>query len=161
MLISTTDASDYPKFKDYLYNRFPNIVASKTIVKNLLKYGNLSESAVRAALYPGMPPLLKVVPIGTEEGVFSSDLGKLERNQPGIIKLSTRMVSGFNEGPWYQENFFPNNKGQDVPVVGGVLLHFLCHWGNFITGRSEGGVEMGDEFEVATYGHHVYYYPSS
>ncbi len=157
MLLRGNDAKDYPKFSDYLYYRFPNVTGSKTIVKNMMKYGNLGESALRAALSPGMPPIVDVTKIGDEAGAYSDQLGHFGRTQPGIIYLSKRLVSGFNEGPWYWENFFKNAKGQDVPVVGGVLLHFLCHWGNFVTGRPEVELEMGYEFEGATYGTLVYY----
>jgi len=71
----------------------------------------------------------------------------------GRIHLYSLVVASFNEGPYYKQNYFKNAKGQDVPVIGAVLLHFLCHWGWMDTKTMPySGSDVGYDFEKSVYG---------
>jgi hypothetical protein len=48
-------------------------------------------------------------------------------------------------------------KGPPVYVAGATLLHELCHWGNFNNVPPVPELrEMGEAFELATYGKVIY-----
>lgn len=162
MLLRGKAADKYPRFRDYLYDRFPTVLQSKTIVRNLGDCGALTEGEMHAALAPGTPPIIDVVPLGIDKQAkiaVSRDLGFLKRTVPGTIELSTLMVGNFNYDPWAHENMFLAVKSKKLaPVVGGVLLHFLCHWANFNFGITE-EEEMGERFEMETYGCLIRYAP--
>jgi len=152
MLLRGTAAESFPQFRDYLYNRFPNVIESSKIVIGMESYGNLNESQFRAALHPGAQPIVDVGEVGSAEAgtYLSCELGQI---RDGNFVLVGPLISSFEEGPWYKQNYFKNAKGQDVPIVGAVLLHLLCHWG-WVSTKSypSGDTDTGYDFEKFVYG---------
>ncbi len=160
MLLAGRILTDFPIFKQYAYHNFQAILESSTIVKNMETYGSLNKSALRAALFPGMPPL---VVLGkrfkrSKSLLYSSDLGVgLAGGGIGAILLADFMVERFEDDPHDPGNYFLTAKGRPVPIVGGVMLHHLCHWGNDKARRIPGLLNRGDAFELDTYGTNVTY----
>jgi hypothetical protein len=105
MQLRAADAERYPEFKAYLYNRFPTVIESSKIKAGAEKYGALSVDKLRAALHPWTYPFIDVDDIGSAEpGKYHScDLGGVSG---GKIILLSPPVAAFNEGPWYNENYF-------------------------------------------------------
>jgi hypothetical protein len=151
MILTGTAGEKYPKFRDYLYYRFPKVIQSSKIVEAMLSHGSIYEDELRTVLHPGSHPAIDVEEAAAEPGTYySCELGVIKGEK---ISLYTPLVAPFNDGPWYKENFFKNAKGQDVPIIGAVLLHFLCHWGlrdSALFYSSDG--DPGYKFEKEVYG---------
>jgi hypothetical protein len=62
------------------------------------------------------------------------------------------MVERFEHAHKSDANYFTTTKGYKVPVVGGVLLHMLTHYGLHRAGLPYVPAHcVGDDFEKATY----------
>jgi hypothetical protein len=160
MLLAGKILTDFPIFKQYAYHNFRTILNSSTIVRNMETYGSLNKSAFGAALFPGMPPLVMLSSKfkASKSLLYSSDLGLgIGGAGIGCLLIADFMVERFEDDPHDPGNMFLTAKGRQVPVVGGGMLHHLCHWGNEEAGRIPGLLNRGDAFEIDTYGTYVTY----
>lgn len=152
MILTGTASEKYPEFRDYLYYRFPKVIQSSKISEAMLWHGGMDEDRFRTILHPGSHPAIDIEgDVAVEPGTYySCELGWISGEK---IKLYSPPVAMFNNGPWYKENFFKNAKGQDVPIIGAILLHFLCHWGLRDTPLFYGSDgDPGYKFEKEVYG---------
>lgn len=154
MLLRAKDAEKYPEFRDYLYYRFPTVIDSSKITAGAKTYGKLDRGKFQSALHPGAYPLISIFDLdAVEPGTYKScSLGGVSNDK---ITLASPLIATFDKDPWGDQNYFKNSRGKDVPVIGAVLLHFLCHWGNrdaFSINDSSGAKDVGYQFEDAVYG---------
>jgi hypothetical protein len=150
MLMRSKTAEKYPEFRAYLYDRFPTVINSSKIAAEMELHGHMGFDKFRSALHPGAHPIIDVEEASAEPGTYySCELGFL-RGQ--TLLLYDPLVFPFNDDPWNQENMFKNANGQKVPVIGAVLLHFLCHWGRREDTATSTSTDAGYRFEKAVYG---------
>jgi hypothetical protein len=153
MFIRAEDKELYPTFTDYVYYRFPGVTESQTIMKNMANIGMLNSEYFYASLTPGMPPLIVIKERPLKGLATSDDLGEFKGGSPVRIILAKQMVERFDYAEFHNANYFyTKNKGR-APIVGGVLLHLLCHYGYYRNGLSfDPMICPGTDFEKATYG---------
>jgi hypothetical protein len=153
MFLQADDQATYPVFTNYVYNSFPGVTQSTTIMKNISAIGKLSPDYFRATLIPGMPPNIVIVDRDLKGRATSDELGKLKGGCPAKIYLAKHMVERFDYEMWAHSNyFFAKNKAL-APIVGGVLLHMLCHYGHYLQGILFDPHNCpGLDFEKETYG---------
>jgi hypothetical protein len=115
-------------------------------------HGSLTPAEVRHAVQWGNDPLIVIKPLSNFRcnATTASPMGCFQPSTPGQIEIETDYVDSY-EGDPNGAGVGSNAKGQSVYVVGVILLHELCHWGNFRHGVAE-RTEQGEAFEIATYG---------
>jgi hypothetical protein len=149
MRMSSSDQKSFQRFTNYVKINLPQVANVPVIVRNMKKFGSLSEPEFRRALAWGNDPLI-VVNTGPLIGPTGKEGdGLFEHSAPSQINILTGRVQDFNENPGTATDL--NARGQPVIIVGVVLLHELVHWGNFNHGVIE-TTEQGEEFVKATYG---------
>lgn len=146
MFLKGDAATNFPELKEYIYRRFPKVMGSNTIVTEMGLWGDLDEHSFRAALMPGTPPFVQV-------RIFEpARYGMLDKTYPGVLALDWGMVNDYEENRWSPKCYFQNAKGQDVPIIGAILLCLLCEWGAFRAwGRDPRG-SAGQGFAENVYG---------
>jgi len=116
------------------------------------KYGHLDSSQFGQALIWGNEPDVVIRPLDNNYCGVERALGCFEDSSPNAIMLDQNMVERFQDQPENTaQNYFFTKNAMHVPIVGGTVLHELCHWGNHKAGHNETR-EMGVAFELATYG---------
>lgn len=148
MRISDEDAASFPRFAHYVKTSLPQVADVSIIEHNILRFGSLSRSQFRHALARGSDPLIVITDL-TEIGTCGAD-GLFDPANPRQVQISSGRVMDFEQDP-FGAGADLNNSGQKVIIVGAVLLHELCHWGNFNHSVTE-TTEAGRAFSVATYG---------
>jgi hypothetical protein len=118
------------------------------IASNINRFGSLSGREFREALAWGSDPLIVITNLANM-GTCGAD-GLFDPRSPGVVQLSGDRVRDFEQYP-FGAGADLNARGQKVIIVGAVLLHELCHWGNFRHGIAE-KTEAGRAFSAATYG---------
>lgn len=147
------DAGNYPNLTDYVMGSLPLVYQSKKIVANMQTYGSLDSTNLIYALLWGTYPEIIVRPLDNNYCSVPSAWGCFDGDaEPNQIMLDEKLVAAFEANPKDHNVRFLTKKGVSLPIVGGTILHELCHWGNKKASRPEGGREMGQEFEIATYG---------
>ena len=130
------------------------------IVANMKTFGSLAEGEFRHALAWGTDPLIVInkLPPGAPgaPGGCGAD-GLFVPTSPNEIQIDLGRVQDFEAGPMNATDL--NARGERVIIVGVLLLHELCHWGNFNHGVSE-ITEAGNDFCVATYGRRIPFFQS-
>ncbi len=143
----------YPKLASFIAGQMPAVYFSEKICKNIKNYGSLDKTKFRHALVWGTYPTVVVRPLDNNYCTVERALGCYDGDaNENEIMLDKSLVEAFEKNPNDSSVRFLTKKGVSLPIVGGVLLHELCHWGNRIASRSEAGRELGEEFEKATYG---------
>lgn len=152
MLLNGTDEKIYWRLTSYIKIHLPQAYYSKKIVKNMQKYGHLGKVRFGQALIWGTEPEIVVKSLDNGYCGVDKAFGCFESSAPNKIILDSNMVEKFQNRPEDTVgNCFFTASGLLVPIIGGTILHELCHWGNFKAGYSEPR-EMGEAFELATYG---------
>ena len=147
------ELNKYPKLASFIAGQMPSAYFSEKICKNIKNYGSLDKTKFRHALVWGTYPTVVVRPLDNNYCTVERALGCYDGNaNENEIMLDKSLVQAFEKNPNDSSVRFLTKKGVSLPIVGGVLLHELCHWGNRIASRSEAGRELGEEFEIATYG---------
>jgi hypothetical protein len=79
--------------------------------------------------------------------------GQFVHAAPNEIRISLARVQDFEKAPM-GVGADTNARGEKVIIVGVLLLHELCHWGNFNHSVTE-ATEQGVAFVEATYGRRI------
>ena len=140
MKMSAADQASFPKLKQYVRYKLPEVANIPIIRAAMLEIAQLNHSKLKAALAWGNEPTLKVTILSGAVGEFTPDIGSNE------IRLDTRMVQEFESGRGLR-----NAKAGRVYLVGVTILHELTHWGDDQDGVDRPG-EEGEEFEIKVYG---------
>ena len=140
MKMSAADQSSFPKLKQYVRYKLPEVANIPIIRGAMLEIAQLNHSKLKAALAWGNEPTLKVTILAGAFGEFTPDIGSNE------IRLDTRMVQEFEAGRGLR-----NAKAGRVYLVGVTILHEMTHWGDDQDGVDRPG-EEGEEFEIKVYG---------
>jgi hypothetical protein len=157
LLGEKADVTAFPKFQDYLYNSFPKVMHSRTIVGYMAAIGRLPEGTFKKSLLPGHEPLI-FLDEWASRGCHLSAHGLMEVGKqvgyPPHIWLNRAMVRRFNDDPWDPLNMHTTSAGLRAPVVGVILLHALCDYNLLSQGLGEHKKYCpgGYEFEKAVYG---------
>jgi len=147
------DLDKYPKLASFIAGQLPAVYFSEKICKNIKNYGSLNAAKFRHALVWGTFPNVVVRPLDNDYCNVPRALGCYDGDaNEDQIMIDKSLVEAFEKNPNDASVRFLTKKGVSLPIVGGVLLHELCHWGNRKASRSEAGRELGEEFELATYG---------
>jgi hypothetical protein len=140
MKMSAGDQLNFPKLKQYVRVKLPEVANNPTIRAAMLSIAQLNHAKLKAALAWGNEPTLNVTPLIDAVGEFTPDIGSNE------IRLDTTMVNEFEAGRGWR-----NAKAGRVLLVGVTILHELTHWGDDQDGIDRPG-EEGEEFERRVYG---------
>jgi len=151
MKMSVGDQSSYPILTNFIRIQLPQAINSKKVITNLWKYGRLTVGQVQYALMWDTAPNILIRPLDNNFCGVAKAFGCFDANDSGVIMLDEKMVQTFEANPGDPNARFFSANGASLPIVGGTILHELCHWGNFRAGRNETR-EMGQAFELATYG---------
>ena len=155
MKLPIADQKKYPLFTYYLKNNFPKLTQIPVIVKNINKYGNISLAEFKTATTWGMGPNIKITDLHSGQCGVPKAYGCFRQSKPHNLEVHTKVISDFEKS--HANSSDKNKKGKAVYVVGATLLHELCHWGNYNnTPRIPELKEMGEAFELATYGKVIY-----
>lgn len=153
MKMDPNDEQRYWRLASYLKTHLTQAYDSSKIVKNMKRFGHLDKSQFGQALIWGNDPGVEIVPLDNGRCNVARALGCFEHNNPNTILLDQTMVERFQDDPGNTAmNYFYTKSGHLVPIVGGTVLHELCHWGNKKANFDERGREYGVKFEKATYG---------
>lgn len=140
MKMSAADQASFPKLKQYVRYRLPEVANVPIIRGAMFEIAQLNHSKLKQALAWGNEPTLNVTILAGAVGEFTPDVGSNE------IRLDTRMVQEFEAGRGWR-----NAKAGRVLLVGVTILHELTHWGDDQDGVDRPG-EEGEEFERKVYG---------
>ena len=155
MKLSTRDEKSYPKFSSYLKSNFPKLIHVKAIVGNVAKYGNLDFVEFVSASRYGTLPEIRITDLHNGQCAVPKAYGCFRNAKPEFIEIHTQVVLDFETAQVSSSD--RNLKGRAVYVAGATLLHELCHWGNFNNVPPVPELkEMGEAFELATYGKVIY-----
>ena len=149
MKMSRSDIQSYPKFAAYVRYKMPELVNVGVIVKNVKKFGSLTSTELRHALAWGNDPLVIVTDLSNNQCGVPAAYGCFEHANPSQIEMDPQFVQEFESGNG--AGLYVTAFKRRVYLAGVILLHELCHWGNFKHGVAE-PVEQGMAFETATYG---------
>jgi hypothetical protein len=155
MRMSNSDSMTFMRFTNYVKHDLPRVADVPLIVANMKKFGSLSEAEFRRALQFGTDPsiIIKILPTGLPGAPSGCGAdGLFVRASSSEINIELGRVQDFEAGPMLATDL--NARGQPVIIVGVILLHELCHWGNFNHGVVE-TVEAGNAFCIATYGKRI------
>jgi hypothetical protein len=152
MRMSASDQSSFPIFTNYVKHSLRQVLHVPLIVNNMKKFGSLSESELSTALSWNTDPSIVIVTLPPFGPAGCLADGLYEQDFPNQFKLSLGRVQDFEAGPMLATDL--NARGEKVIIVGVIVLHELCHWGNFTHGVSE-ATEAGIAFCVATYGRRI------
>ena len=119
MKMSAADQASFPKLKQYVRYKLPEVANIPIIRAAMLEIAQLNHSKLKAALAWGNEPTLKVTILSGAVGEFTPDIGSNE------IRLDTRMVQECESGRGLR-----NAKAGRVYLVGVTILHELTHWGD-------------------------------
>jgi len=150
--MSAEDIKSFPKFSLYVRKSFPQVGLVQSIVNNLKVHGSLTPAEARHAVQWGTDPLIVIKPLsnGRCSPTVSSPMGCFQHSNPNQVEVEIEYVNAFESDP-NGAGVGSNAKGHAVYIVGVILLHELCHWGNFKHGVPE-STEQGEAFEIACYG---------
>lgn len=151
MIMNATDTEKYWRLAAYIRSQLPQAYYSKKIVKNMKTYGSLEKSQFGHALIWGTDPEIVITDLSTGFCEVQSAFGCFDKRTPNIIYLDEGLVKKFQNDPNDQRTRFFTDSGNSIPVLGATILHELCHWGNKRASQPE-PQEMGEAFELATYG---------
>ncbi|MGE0825340.1 MAG: hypothetical protein AB7G75_32390 [Candidatus Binatia bacterium] len=152
MKMAKEDIKSFPKFSLYVRQSFPQVIQVKSIVHNLKAHGSLTTEEIRHAVQWGNDPLIVIKPLSNFRcnARTASPMGCFQQSAPNQIEVEIEYVKTYEQDP-NGAGVGRNARGQTVYVVGVILLHEICHWGNFKHGVTE-STEKGEAFEIATYG---------
>lgn len=152
MFINSNFRQKYPRLVEYVKKNMQKVLTSNKIVQNMQTYGSLDKSMLHHALLWGTAPELVIIPLDNNFCEVSSALGCYDRNYRNLIFLDERIVKKYQANPDDQSIKFFTASGNSLPVISATILHELCHWGNCKADMASEPEEMGEAFEVATYG---------
>jgi hypothetical protein len=151
MRMSSDERRLFPELARYLRDSMPQCANVSVIVNNLVKYGGMSVPQAREALRWGTDPYVYFNPESAFPNRRCSFFGNVRcafgSSKPDMIVVNADVAEDFIDGDGMGKTL----GGRSVPVVGVVLLHALCHWGNHKNKVTE-KFEQGFLFEMATYG---------
>ena len=152
MKIAEADIKLFPKFSLYVRQSFPQVIQVPSIVHNLKTHGSLTIEEIRHAVQWDTDPLIVIKSLSNFRcnAVTQSPMGCFQPSASNQIEAEIEYVRSYEKDP-NGAGVGPNAKGQAVYIVGVILLHELCHWGNHKHGVKE-ITEQGEAFEIATYG---------
>jgi hypothetical protein len=153
MRMSSADEKSFPRFANYVKTAVPQLGGVPVIVNNMKKFGSLPRLEFKQALSWGTKPLIVITTLpGVGPGGCSGD-GQFMHAAPDEIRISLARVQDFEREPM-GAGADTNARGEKVIIVGVLLLHELCHWGNFNHSVAE-PTEQGVAFVEATYGRRI------
>lgn len=152
MQMSKEDINTYKKFGLYVRSSFHQVAQVPSIVHNLKAHGSLTIEEIRNAVQWGNGPMIVIKSLSNFQcnAITASPMGCFQPSAPHQIEVEIEYVKSYERDP-NGAGIGHNARGQAVYVVGVILLHELCHWGNFKHGVAE-STEQGEAFEIATYG---------
>lgn len=157
MILSSADQNTYPKFAHYVRYDFPKLIRIPKIMANLKKYGNISLPEFQAAMIWGAAPKILIRDLNHGQCGVPEAYGCFRKTQPQSLEIHTKVVADFEASSATSTD--KDSKGETVYVAAATLLHELCHWGNYNNSpRFVEPHDMGDAFELATYGKPIYLY---
>lgn len=155
MKLSATDQTLYPQLARYLRIELPKLATYPKILKNVKKYGNIDKVEFTNAVTWNSGPLLVVTDLNHGQCGVPQAYGCFDGTKPTQIQIDKVTVNQFEKGVSGQKD--NNAKGKAVFVVGATILHELCHWGNHNNvPRIPEVLEMGEQFELNTYGKGIF-----
>lgn len=155
MRLSDSDVAKYPKFAQYVRFRMPELLSVASVVSSVKKYGGLSREEFAHALRWKNDPLIVITPLdaGQCSGSGAAN-GCFRASNSHQIEIDTGRVEDFEKDPYGKGIDFNSGK-KAVFIVGTILLHELCHWGNYKNGINYTAGEEGKDFETAAYGRDI------
>jgi hypothetical protein len=119
-------------------NDLPTVVNIPRIVNSIAKWGEIKKKDLGRLLTFGQGPTIKVTALNGAVGEFSPNTKSNE------VRIDKGMVEKLEKSK-------PPGNSDIILLVGGTILHELCHWGDDQDGVDIPG-EEGEHFEMQAYG---------
>lgn len=152
MIIRKADQLKYPKFSHYVKTQMPKVIAKRVIVASMSKFGALPFKEFKDALTWGRGPIIEILDLHDGSCFVDKADGCFHLTAPKMIEIHVRCVEDYE----YTRplRFINTQYGRRVYYVGTILLHELCHWGNYnnVPKIRESDGDMGTKFAERVYG---------
>ncbi|WP_177169154.1 hypothetical protein [Flavobacterium terrigena] len=139
-----SDQIKYPEFTKMLKNLKSNVQNNPIILNKLILYSGLTQNQVLEKLTFGQGPLIKFVPNLT--GPSGPNYGNFDHDTPNIININANFALGMEVA---QLDSTVQATGFLMAIT---ILHEFVHYGNHLTDFDTNGNEMGNMFEIGSFG---------
>lgn len=138
------DQLKYPKFTTIIKNLKTEIQNNPTTLNRLVQLTGLTESQVLGSLTFGQGPTIKLIP--NLMGPSGPNYGNFDHTNPTYINVNLDFVLGLEQAS------LSTTRHATAFLLAVTVLHEFIHFGNYISGYDPNGNEMGNLFEISTYG---------
>ncbi|MDR6544581.1 hypothetical protein J2810_000621 [Chryseobacterium rhizosphaerae] len=138
------DQIKYPKFTTIIKNLKEEIQNNPATLNRLVQLTGLTESQIIGSLTFGQGPTIKLVPNLT--GPSGPNYGNFNPANPTFININLDFVLGLEQAS------LSSTRHATAFLLAVTVLHEFIHFGNYISGYDTNGNEMGNLFEISTYG---------
>lgn len=138
------DQLKYPNFTALVKSLKTEIQNNPTTLSKLVELSGLSEQQVLASLTFGQGPNIRLVPNLT--GPSGPNYGNFNPADPTYININLDFVLGL------EQSSLSSTRHATAFLLAVTILHEFIHFGNYVTGYDTNGNEMGNLFEISTYG---------
>lgn len=138
------DQLKYPKFTTIIKNLKTEIQNNPTTLNRLVQLTGLTESQVLENLTFGQGPTIKLIP--NLMGPSGPNYGNFDHSNPTYININLDFVLGLEQAS------LSTTRHATAFLLAITVLHEFIHFGNYISGYDTNGNEMGNLFEILTYG---------
>lgn len=138
------DQLKYPNFTALVKSLKTEIQNNPATLNRLVELSGLTEQQVLANLTFGQGPNIRLVPNLT--GPSGPNYGNFNPADPTYINVNLDFVLGL------EQSSLSSTRHATAFLLAVTILHEFIHFGNYVTGYDTQGNEMGNLFEISTYG---------
>ncbi|MCQ4142657.1 hypothetical protein [Chryseobacterium sp. EO14] len=138
------DQLKYPKFTALVKNLKTEVQNDPIMLNRLVELSGLNQQQVLASLNFGQGPSIKLVPNLT--GPSGPNYGNFNPANPTYINVNLNFVLGL------EQVSLSSSRRATAFLLAVTILHEFIHFGNYVTGYDTQGNEMGNLFEISSYG---------
>ena len=138
------DQIKYPRFTLLLKTLRSKIEQNPTMINRLSKLSGLTNAQVLEKLTFGKGPLINIVP--NLLGPSGPNYGNFDSTIPNQININANFVLGL------EKSVLNTTIEATAFLLAVTVLHEFIHYGNHLTGYNTLGQEMGNLFEIDSYG---------
>lgn len=138
------DQLKYPKFTTIIKNLKSEIENNPATLNRIVELTGLTQSQVLGSLTFGQGPTIRLVPNLT--GPSGPNYGNFNPKEPTYLNINLNFVLGLEQAS------LSSTVHATAFLLAVTILHEFIHFGNYISGYDTNGNEMGNLFEIATYG---------